>query len=107
MANLGTPAALVAAASLTSYFELREELAPKPGESGVLQCLKATIFLLLITAFCCEICTVYITTVTGTMLLGSADRNGNTLIQTMAKSATGMLFRELEFEYLASRIGLF
>ena len=121
MANLGAPAALVGGAALASFYELRPALEPHPGDKRGMRAAKKAVFFLLLSAFASEISSVFVTTVTGTLLLGQGDAKGFAKgKQTIAScalaagvpgqpyaSAMGMLHRELEFESLASRVGFF
>lgn len=106
LANLGAPAALVAGAALAGFFEMRERLTPLDSDTRLQKLTKVLASLLLLSAFVFEICCVYVTTVTGTLLMG----NGSQValgrgFDPVGLSPMGMLQRELEFEYLVSRVG--
>lgn len=101
MSGLGTPAALIAGGALTCFFETGQDLAIQKGEKYWVSVMKQLAKLLFLTAFALNIACMYVTTVTGTMLLGKGVPN------PLAGSACFMLNRELEFEYLFSRIAFF
>ena len=101
MANMGAPSALVGGAALASFFDLRTDLEVDPNvDRPWARLVKKVISLFLLSAFAFEISCVFITTVTGT-LLQSHTING------LALSSIDLMTRELEFEYLASRIMFF
>ena len=100
MANLGAPSALVGGAALASFFDLRADLEVDPKDRTWVALSKKAISVLLLTAFAMEITCVFVTTVTGTLLQG-------TTINGLALSSIDLMTRELEFEYLASRICFF
>lgn len=106
MSNIVTPAALVGGAAIASFFELRESLSPAARDAQWVKLLKPLTTLLLLAAFSCEMMSIFVCTVTGTMLLGNADKKSN-ILNTFSKSPIGMLQRELELEYLTARIGFF
>jgi len=110
--NIATAAALVAGASLASLFDhgLHVELSEArviggPPIAALLHNVRMFSSVLLALAFAFEIMTVFTATVTGTLLLS----RGQALhkFDTIAFSATGMLQRELEFEYILIRAGFF
>ena len=121
ISSLGSPATLVGGAALASFFELRESLAPNSHDSTKIRLGKNVVLLLLLGAFASEIACVYINTITGDHLMANSDapapapfgqiggdwgRNTGH-INCMGASPMGMLQRELEFEFLASRVGFF
>lgn len=61
---------------------------------------KKAIVVLFLSAFALEMTCIFVTTVTGTLLQGSA-------VNGMATSSIALMQRELEFEYLASRVTFF
>jgi hypothetical protein len=128
MANLGAPAALVGGAALASFFELRDRLAPLEQDGRRIRFAKNTVVLLLLSSFACEIACVFVTTIAGDQLMSNADTpshhatnfdkmHGGFLNEAWgrgvgrtdcnAKSPGGMMWREMEFEYVASRFGFF
>lgn len=101
MANLGAPSALVAGAALASLYELHSDMIPDEKDKPWVLVAKKAGNLLFLSAFAFEIACVFVTTVTGTLLLGKGVAN------PVASSAMFMLDRELEFEYLSSRVFFF
>ena len=101
MANMGAPSALVGGAALASFFDLRDDLNVDPNvDRPWVQFSKKIVSVLLLTSFAMEITCVFVTQVTGTLLQGTA-------INGLATSSIDLMTRELEFEYLASRICFF
>jgi hypothetical protein len=101
MANLGAPAALVSGAALSSLYNLHDDLKPDDTDKRWVSVLKKMGNLLFLSSFAFEIACVFVTTVTGTLLLGKGVAN------PLDASAMHMLDRELEFEYLAGRVSFF
>jgi hypothetical protein len=100
--NLGAPAALVAGAVLATMVESREGLAPKRRDSPLVRRTKKATRFLLLTSFGFEIVSIFVTTVTGTMLLVHADLPGK-LATYKFNSPLGFMQANFEFEYLTSR----
>jgi len=108
LAELGAPSALVAGAAIASFFELKDDLAPRPGQSKFERIAKKLVGLLLLSSFALTISCVFVGTITGTMLLSNADFNAvGRGINAVGLSALGVLHREMEFEYLFVRCFLF
>ena len=121
----GSPATLVGGAALASFFELRESLQPQDIDTRRVRLGKSVVLLTLLTAFASEIACVYVNTITGDQLMANKDApspapfgllsgtgtgkwgRGTGRINCMAASPMGMMHRELEFEFLASRVGFF
>lgn len=102
-ANLGAPAALVAGAVLATMVESREQLSPKNSDKAYVRRLKKATRLLFLSSFGLEIISIFVTTVTGTMLLGHGDTAG--LLKNLDfNSPMGFLENNFEFEFLTSRI---
>lgn len=122
MSSLISPAALVAGASLASFFELRDRLAVEEGDSHRVRVGKSLTVLLLLGAFASEIACVYVNVVTGDQIMANGDApvsldafddlpggwgRGLGHKSCSALSPMGFMHREMEFEYLASRVGFF
>jgi len=124
MSTLGSPATLVGGAALASFFELRNHLSPVETDSRRIQIGKSLVLIMLIMAFASEIACVFLGTITGDQLMANSDvpapapfgmldggggrwGRGTGRINCMAASPMGMMHRELEFEFLASRVGFF
>mmetsp|Transcript_10469 Transcript_10469/g.31252 ORF Transcript_10469/g.31252 Transcript_10469/m.31252 type:complete len:288 (+) Transcript_10469:135-998(+) len=106
-ANMGAPAALVAAAALTSYEELRQDkaLVTIYDDRPWVRVAKKVVKFLLISSFALQVLSIFTTTITGTMLLSVGDKWGRWTPQvTEANSPMGFLQANFEFEYLTSRI---
>jgi hypothetical protein len=99
--KLSAPAALVAGAALASVYEVDKDLQPVQGDSRGVSLLKKLAKQLYLSAFTLEIACVFVTTVTGTMMLGKGVPN------PMAERPLQMLQREAEFEFLFSRVSFF
>lgn len=100
-ANYAAPASLVAGAVIASFYELSKDagMELKSGDRRATRMSKKLVKLLLMSAFSFEILCVFITTVTGTMLLSDTP-----LSKLPASTAMGMLRRDYEMEYLACRL---
>lgn len=72
--NLGAPAALVGGAVLATMEATRSDLSPKRSDSHRRRVVKQLTRALLLSAFALEIVSIFVTTVTGTMLLAQGDR---------------------------------
>ncbi|KAI2491040.1 hypothetical protein MHU86_23520 [Fragilaria crotonensis] len=101
--NLGAPAALVAGAVLATMADSRQDLAPKRSDRKLLRLAKKATRFLLLTSFGLEIVSIFVTTVTGTMILSHGDIIG-TLANFSFNSPLGFMMNNWEFEYLTSRI---
>ena len=101
--NLGAPAALVAGAVLATMADSRQDLAPKRSDRKLLRLAKKATRFLLLTSFGLEIVSIFVTTVTGTMILSHGDVIG-TLANFNFNSPLGFMMNNWEFEYLTSRI---
>ena len=107
--NIATPAALVSGAALASTFEVLPEIMKSLADEAPVDWIQAgngICALLLTVSFALEIFVVYAATVTGTMLL-SARKKQKLEFDYVATSATELLHRDLEFEYVAIRAGFF
>lgn len=100
--NLGAPAALIAGAVIATLYEnIRGgQLELRKGDSTYVMATKKVTNLLLLSAFALQILSIFVTTVTGTMLK-SRDFSS---VTTIAHSALGFLREKYEFEYLTSRL---
>lgn len=72
--NLGAPAALVGGAVLATMEATRSDLSPRRSDSNRRRLVKQLTRALLLSAFALEIVSIFVTTVTGTMLLAQGDR---------------------------------
>ena len=73
-ANIGAPAALVAGAVLVTLSETREDLAPRKHDMNWVRLLKQTMRFLLLTSFALEVVSIFVGTVTGSVLLGHSEQ---------------------------------
>lgn len=107
MASLGTPAALVAGAVLATMVDGRESMSTKKSDTVSVRTIKKLCRLLLMSSFALEIISIFVTTVTGTLLLSHGDAVAVILKNSMNyASPMGFLMHNYEFEYLTSRIAL-
>ena len=105
-ANLAEPAALVGGAVLATLATTRQDLAPKKSDSYWRRRTKQTLRFLLLTAFGLEIASIFVTTVTSTMLLAHGDCfvKSASSIRKDYHSPMGFLSYHHEFEYLTARV---
>ena len=69
-ANIGAPAALVAGAVLVTLSETREETAPRKHDFWWVRKAKMTMRFLLLSSFALEVISIFVSTMTGSVLLG-------------------------------------
>lgn len=103
--NYGAPAALVAGAVIGTIYEKKnsDSLVQKATDpKWVGHCKRLTYFLLM-AAFSLEVISIFVTTVTGTMLLSATETTLGSLDTTMTSSLV-FLKKNFEFEYLTSRV---
>ena len=103
LCNLGAPAALVAGAVVATMYEnIRAgELEIQKIDTPYGKLAKKITAALLMSAFGLQIVSIFVTTVTGTMLLS---QDASQWKSSTASSALGFLREFYEFEYLTSRI---
>ena len=106
-AGLGAPAALVAGAVLVTLSETRQDLAPRGKDPNWVRVMKLTTRFLLFSSFALEVASIFVSTVTGTVLLS----HGELAAAKSAANAVGytapleLLHYHHEFEYLTIQIG--
>lgn len=102
--NLGAPSALVAGAVVATLYENIHsgDLVTSEDDSFWVQIGKKVTHLLLLSAFALEVVSIFVTTVTGTMLLSRKPE----LMAISTESSTPLEFlrENFEFEYLTARI---
>lgn len=100
--NLGAPAALVAGAVVATVYENMHtgDLDVQPGDGKLLHLSKKLTKLLLLSAFALETISIFVTTVTSTILMSRS----LTTMNFQAETALGFLRDNFEFEYLTARI---
>lgn len=108
-ANLGAPAALVAGAVMATSTELRQEgsLITRKSDRCWVRQAKKLIKVLLVGSFAFEVLSVFVSTVTGTMLLSVGERTARRAVEALPHltgSPMGYLQANHEFEYLTCRI---
>mmetsp|Transcript_60443 Transcript_60443/g.148319 ORF Transcript_60443/g.148319 Transcript_60443/m.148319 type:complete len:353 (-) Transcript_60443:167-1225(-) len=103
-ANMGAPAALVAGAVLVTLSETREQLVPRRFDKKWIRFLKRLMRLLLLSSFAMEVVSIFVGTMTGSVLLGhgSAASVGKKLAGY--ESPLQLLHHHHEFEYLMTQI---
>lgn len=101
-ANLGAPEALVSGAVLATMVGAREDMAPKKSDSRCIRFVKKLCYFLLLSSFGLEVISIFVTTVTGNMLLSVGD--SLTLRNMNSNSPMGYLAHNRKFEYLTARI---
>lgn len=105
--NLGAPSALVAGAVVATLYENmhRGDLEVLPGQDSRLMRLgKQMTRLLLLSAFALEAVSIFVTTVTGTMLLSRTAEQMTLLHHDDIQTPLEFLRKNFEFEYLTARI---
>jgi hypothetical protein len=112
-ANLGAPAALVAGAVLVTLSENRVDMAPRRQDKKWVRLLKQTCRFLLLSSFALEVVSIFVSTVTGTVLLSHGEQLAKATAGAGAvagqalvgyTSPLGLLHHHHEFEYLTIRI---
>lgn len=103
-ANLGAPAALIAGVVLATMVDTREDMSPKKSDKPRIRLAKKLCRFLLLSSFGLELISLFVTTVTGTMLLSAGD--APVLKNMNFNSPLGFLRHNYEFEYFTARIAL-
>lgn len=100
--NLGNPAALVAGAVIATIYETMNSgaLDLQKSDSPRVKTMKKVTRLLLLSAFALEVFSIFVTTVTGTMLLSK----NYDIPEAKHYSAISFLRENFEFEYLTARL---
>jgi hypothetical protein len=103
--NLGAPSALVAGAVVATLYENMHsgDLEVVETDTRSVQAGKKVTRLLLLSAFALETLSIFVTTVTGTMLLSRTPDQMN-LSDTIIHTPLDFLRENFEFEYLTARI---
>lgn len=109
--NLGAPAALVAGAVIATVYDKSSSgaLQTKGSDTQFVRLGKRLEQILLLSAFGFEVVSIFVTTITGTMLMSYGDRIASPFVNVdaapnLANSPLGFLKENFEFEYLTSRI---
>jgi hypothetical protein len=71
---IGAPAALVAGAVLVTLGETREDSSPRKMDDKKTRVLKLSMRFLLLTSFVLEVVSIFVATMTGTVLLGHGEQ---------------------------------
>jgi len=102
--GLSAPAALVAGAVLVSLSETRADFAPRKSDPRWIRHAKQACRFLLLSSFGLEVVAIFVSTVTGTVLLSHGDvgAKGKVIGYT---SPLALLYHHHEFEYLTISIG--
>jgi hypothetical protein len=101
---LGAPAALVAGAVLVTFSKTRTEMMPRKKDEKWVRSAKKMLRFLLLSSFGLEIISIFVTTVTGTVLLSQGDLPAVVHVGMHHNSPMGFLQSAHEFEYLTARI---
>jgi hypothetical protein len=102
-ANLGAPAALVAGAVLVTLSENRVDMAPRRQDRKWIRLVKQTCRFLLLSSFALEVVSIFVSTVTGSVLLSHGEQLAKSAVVGYT-SPLGLLHHHHEFEYLTIRI---
>jgi hypothetical protein len=104
-ANLGAPAALVAGAVLVTLNDNRADMdmAPRRQDKKRIRLLKQTCRFLLLSSFALEVVSIFVSTVTGSVLLSHGEQLTKSAVVGYS-SPLGLLHHHHEFEYLTIRI---
>mmetsp|Transcript_11696 Transcript_11696/g.26179 ORF Transcript_11696/g.26179 Transcript_11696/m.26179 type:complete len:293 (-) Transcript_11696:117-995(-) len=102
-AVLGAPAALVAGAVLVTLSETRDRMQPRKSDKNWIRCAKQWFRFLTMTSFALEVLSIFVSTVTGTVLLS----HGGQIAKNMVGYAAPLelLHHHHELEYLTMQIG--
>eukprot|EP00592_Proboscia_alata_P020020 CAMPEP_0194429116 /NCGR_PEP_ID=MMETSP0176-20130528/43724_1 /TAXON_ID=216777 /ORGANISM="Proboscia alata, Strain PI-D3" /LENGTH=310 /DNA_ID=CAMNT_0039241889 /DNA_START=49 /DNA_END=981 /DNA_ORIENTATION=- len=103
-ANLGAPAALVGGAVLATLSETRDRMIPEKSDKKWIRVLKLTCRFLLLSSFALEVASIFVSTVTGSVLLGHGAQSTAKSILGYT-SPLGLMRHHHEFEYLTIQIG--
>jgi len=101
--SLGAPAALIAGAVLVTFMETREDYAPKSTDSKWVRIGKLLYRFLLASSFRLEVVSIFVSTVTGSVLLGHGQATKAAAVGYT--SCLGLLHHHHEFEFLTIQIG--
>jgi hypothetical protein len=99
-ANMGAPAALVAGAVLVTLSETREQLVPRRRDTKKVRFLKRAMRLLLLSSFALEVVSIFVGTMTGSVLLG----HGTAKKLVGYEAPLQLLHHHHEFEYVMTQI---
>eukprot|EP00527_Entomoneis_sp_CCMP2396_P005454 CAMPEP_0198139670 /NCGR_PEP_ID=MMETSP1443-20131203/2932_1 /TAXON_ID=186043 /ORGANISM="Entomoneis sp., Strain CCMP2396" /LENGTH=268 /DNA_ID=CAMNT_0043801869 /DNA_START=249 /DNA_END=1055 /DNA_ORIENTATION=- len=105
--NLGAPSALVAGAVIATIYESigSGALEVRKSDSKITRAMKRVTRVLLLSAFALEVMAIFVTTVTGTMLLSrTLDYMDEIVPVTAETTPLAFLRSNFEFEYLTARI---
>ena len=103
-ANLGAPAALVAGAVIATFSDKKEDLTANEDDKRWVKRVKRLCRFFLLSSFVLEVICIFVTTVTGTMLMTHGDGLSVKALGTASKSPLGLMNHNFEFEYLTSRV---
>ncbi|KAL3933613.1 MAG: hypothetical protein SGBAC_010315, partial [Bacillariaceae sp.] len=101
-ANIGAPAALVAGAVLVTLGETREGCAPRSSDLWWVRKAKMTMRFLLLSSFALEVISIFVSTMTGSVLLGHGPAAAKRVVGYT--SPLQLLYHHHEFEYLTTQI---
>jgi len=106
LTNLGAPAALVAGAVIATIYENlnSDEYQVKKNDKKWVAFGKKFVRLLLLSAFAMEVLSIFVTTVTGTMLLSKTVSSMARLQKTGSTTPLSFLRDNFELEFLTARI---
>jgi len=101
-ANLGAPAALVAGAVLATMAETREDHVPQKSDAKWVRLFKKLCRFMLFSSFALEVISIFVSTVTGSVLLG----HGACAVKNAVgyTSPLALLYHHHELEYLTIQI---
>jgi hypothetical protein len=102
-AVLGAPAALVAGTVLVTLSETRQAMAPRKSDKNWVRVVKQMTRFLLMTSFALEVMAIFVSTVTGTVLLSHGASAATAAVGYT--SPLGLLHYHHEFEYLSIQVG--
>lgn len=101
-ANLGAPAALVAGAVLVTLSETREDMSPKNQDKKWVRIFKQSFRFLLLTSFALEVVSIFVGTITGSVLLSHGSQVSKLAVGYTSPLA--LLHHHHEFEYLTIKV---
>jgi hypothetical protein len=101
-ANMGAPAALIGGAVLVTLSETREALSPRKNDLRWIRLAKLTMRYLLLSSFALEVVSIFVGTMTGSVLLGHGPQAASSIVGY--KAPLQLLFHHHELEYLTTQI---
>lgn len=101
-AGMGAPAALIGGAVLVTLSETRESLSPRKSDLRWIRLAKMSMRYLLLTSFALEVVSIFVGTMTGSVLLGHGPQAASKVVGY--QSPLQLLYHHHELEYITTQI---